>query len=272
MDDKQINIKSSTIEKGFELVKDLLSSIAGPAANEIGEMFGDTIRQYRYRNQLKIFKKTKEYVERKGISLKTINLKILVPLLETSSLEENEELQSKWASMIVNMADSSANLQNQIFPHILGQLSINEYKALLDFRECELSLIEHDLLKPNIEHMDVYDKALHFNITSFENYFEQTGFFSAVEDFEYSNMIRLGLIFQLPPKVIVEPFYESSSNNFLPIPRELNTIYSPNIRGYRITKLGLKFLEICEEINDIFLSILIIYNHYFIPILLSLLL
>lgn len=39
-------------------------------------------------------------------------------------------MQSKWAALLSNMVDSEKNIQNHVFPYILGQLSLPEFALL----------------------------------------------------------------------------------------------------------------------------------------------
>ena len=59
-----------------------------------------------------------------------ISLKLLCPLLDGAASEEDETSQDKWATLLSNMIDSEQNIQNHVFPCILGQLSINEFSFL----------------------------------------------------------------------------------------------------------------------------------------------
>ncbi|MCX2680943.1 Abi-alpha family protein [Galbibacter sp. EGI 63066] len=125
-----INIKSSTIEKGVELAKDFLDKLVMPAVEETGLLIKEKVTYWKFKNQVKVLNKAKEYCEKHGIKPHTISFKLLVPLLETSSLEEDEVLQDKWAILLSNMVDSEQNVENHVFPYILGQISINEFLNL----------------------------------------------------------------------------------------------------------------------------------------------
>lgn len=126
MENKKFDITSTAIEKGIDLVGGFIEKLAGSTLEEAGLMFGDKVRIRRLKNQIEIFSKAKQIAEENNISIKQINLKILVPLLEFSSLEEDETLQQKWANLIVNFSDESQNYESSIFPFILGQLSSKE--------------------------------------------------------------------------------------------------------------------------------------------------
>lgn len=128
----KIDITSSVLEKGIDAAVSFLGKVIGPAVNETGLLIKDNVARWRYNNQLKILLKTKENCEKLGIDPKTISFKLLCPLLEYASMEENGEAQDIWASLLTNMVDSEQNIQNHVFPYILSQVSINEFKIIED--------------------------------------------------------------------------------------------------------------------------------------------
>ena len=255
MSDNQLNIKSTTIEKGLELAKDFIDKLIGPSINEVGLLFSDNIKYFRFKNQVKILLKAKKYVESKNINPKEIPLKILVPLLENASLEENEELQDKWATMITNLADSDNNLQNQIFPYILSQISIEEYNGLFELNEKEIEYYqlngeyrdlkakEEDKFHPSKEVQKLKQKIVDI---------EQNGFWLGLEHYEQSNLQRLGLIRQLPPRIQIEEFKTQSSEYTGEYEQwhQLEASYDVDDYGFRITELGEKFIEILKLKKD----------------------
>lgn len=126
----EINIKSSTIEKGLDLIKDMMSKILGPTFNELGEMWSDNVKIWRLNNQIRNLEKVKKIVEEQQIDIKQVNVKVLLPYLEGVSLEEDETLQDMWARMFVNYIDSEKNLTINVYPTILRQISTNEVVIL----------------------------------------------------------------------------------------------------------------------------------------------
>jgi len=127
----KIDISSTTIEKGLDVAKEFLQKLVGPSLEEAGLLLKESIALWRFRNQVSILEKANEICQRKGINPNPISLKLLCPLMDTASLEEDPEMQSKWAALLSNMVDSERNIQNHVFPYILGQLSLPEF-ALLD--------------------------------------------------------------------------------------------------------------------------------------------
>ena len=246
---KELNIKSSTVEKGLELIKDFATKLIGPTIEEVGLLMSDNIKYFRFKNQVKILIKAKEYVKEKNISIKEIPTKILVPLLENASLEEEEKMQEKWAFMIGNLADSEQSLQNQIFPYLLSQISLNEYENLLEFSDKErIYMIEYIKLLEFREKKEYYFNKEYRELHHNTNKVNQEGFLvKGLEEYEYSNLQRLGILRQLPPKIIIDELEiehsQMEGSEYYPIEAE----YDSEDYGYRITSLGIKFLSACEE-------------------------
>lgn len=128
--ENKLNITSTALEKGIDLAKDFLDKLVMPAVEETGLLIKDKVTFWKFKNQVKVLNKAKEYCEKNGIEPKTISFKLLVPLIESSGLEEDELLQDKWALLLSNMVDSEQNIENHVFPYILGQLSVNEFLNL----------------------------------------------------------------------------------------------------------------------------------------------
>ncbi|HTD99702.1 MAG TPA: hypothetical protein VK668_10455 [Mucilaginibacter sp.] len=126
----EIEISSKAIEKGIDLAKAFLEKLIGPAVEETGLLLKEGVALWRFRNQVSIVNKAKTYCERHNIESKQISLKLLCPLLEYASLEEEEVLQDKWAVLLGNMVDSKQNIDNHVFPYILSQVSLEEFLFL----------------------------------------------------------------------------------------------------------------------------------------------
>jgi hypothetical protein len=127
---KELNIKSSTVEKSLDLAKGFLQKLIGPSVDEVGLMLSDNVKLWRLKNQIRNLEKVKKIVEEQNISIKQVNLKVVIPYLEGVSLEEDETLQDLWANLFANYIDSDKNLIINVYPNILKQLSTNEVKVL----------------------------------------------------------------------------------------------------------------------------------------------
>jgi hypothetical protein len=97
-----------------------MSKLFGSAVSEFGELFADKVRFRRLKNQVKIFNKTRELLDANGLEPRELNLKTLIPLVEKSSIEEDELLQEKWSNLIANIATTP---ENGLEPRLINTLS-----------------------------------------------------------------------------------------------------------------------------------------------------
>jgi|ERR1700723_787754 len=119
----------ATMEVAFEPVKDLVQKVAGPAAEEIGLTLRDHVRQFRFKGEIHLWTRTKEMLEEAGISPKHVPLKLLFPLIQNATLEEDESLQDKWAALLANSCKEGNEILPS-FPETLKQITPTEAKFL----------------------------------------------------------------------------------------------------------------------------------------------
>lgn len=115
---------------GVDLAKNFLEKLILPAVEEVGLLLRDKVAYWKFSNQVNMLNKAREFCEKNDIVTKPVSLKILSPVLDNAGLEENEILQEKWAVLLSNLVDSEQNIENHIFPYILGQISLNEFRFL----------------------------------------------------------------------------------------------------------------------------------------------
>lgn len=157
----KIDITSTTVEKGLDMIKGFVKKLTGGSIEEAGLLFADKIRLRRLSNQIKILNKAKLIAQNNNIDVKQINLKILVPLLDYCSLEEEETLQEKWANLIANYADAKNIYESTIFPYILSQLSTNEILILEDiYRDDMSSAMLNKIDYNNLIRLGILEKQL----------------------------------------------------------------------------------------------------------------
>ncbi|MBW5800825.1 Abi-alpha family protein [Halomonas elongata] len=145
---RKIDVTSTALEKGIDVAKGFIDKLVLPPAEELGLLIKDQISLWRFNNQVRILNKAKVVCEKNNVSVKAIPPKLLCPYLEHASLEDDDELQDKWAILLVNMVDSQQNIQNHVFPYILSQLSSDEFKLLesvLIEKERRVSELEGEL-------------------------------------------------------------------------------------------------------------------------------
>jgi hypothetical protein len=111
----------------------IVKRMLGPAADELAEMWRDQVRLYRYERQLKCVEKAERMAQEAGFTPQAVPPKILFPLLEGASLEENEDLHTMWAALLANAASpENSQTVRAGFISTLRQLSSDE-ASLLNF-------------------------------------------------------------------------------------------------------------------------------------------
>src|SRR6266550_8600896 len=105
----------------------IVKRMLGPAADELAEMWRDQVRLYRYERQLKCVEKAERMAPEAGFTPQAVPPKILFPLLEGASFEENEDLHDMWSALLANAASpENAEYVKPGFIAVLRQLTPNE--------------------------------------------------------------------------------------------------------------------------------------------------
>src|SRR5258708_32946363 len=79
-----------------------IGTILGEPAKALGGLLGDKVNKRRHGNLIKIVVQAKRKLAEAGVSPKEVPLKIIHPLLEAASLEEDETMQAMWANLLAN--------------------------------------------------------------------------------------------------------------------------------------------------------------------------
>jgi len=280
----KINITSTVAEKGIDAAKGFLDKLIVPAIEETGLLIKDKVASWRFNNQVKILNKAKAKCEKNGIKPKAINLKLLVPFLENASLEEEEEMQDKWANLLSNLVDSEQNIENHVFPYLLSQISLSEFnileKTLKDKRiriarldkeldlEVNLNVDEKERIRREINEIkneEVGEQLYVFNEKLVEleiklNQLEHDEkeikkhlkapeyiMVHRLKEFEISNLVRLGLSRSLPIAYPRESLYKSvNSDGFLEID-DIEIEIDAKDEILVLSQLGEMFITVCTE-------------------------
>lgn len=226
----ELNIKSSTIEKGLDLAKIFLERVTGPAVDEVGMLLADNVRIWRWKNQIKILESAQRYAEKHNISLKKIPIKLLVPLLENASLEEDENLQEKWRNLLVNYVDSTKSFSSSVYPYLLSQLSSNEVLLLWKLSTSLVNL-----------------NRVHSQIPAGMDFSHQEFYISdiKIKKDEISNLRRLGLIFE-EEKIVNTKIDSSKVSPQQLLPSSLINYESIKTGNIKLTDIGKHFVEACS--------------------------
>ena len=112
----------------------LMRKLAGPAADEVGHLIAQEVRYVREKRHHQLLLKTNQYLTDSRFEASNVPLSVLIPLLNSASLEEDEGLHDAWAALLANAAVDAGAFQPS-FPEVLRQLSSRDamlLKALVD--------------------------------------------------------------------------------------------------------------------------------------------
>jgi hypothetical protein len=102
----------------------LLGKFLGPGVHEIGEIFGDRLRFFRFQQQVKLLRRASAILEDAKIRPEVVNSRVLLPLMQAAELEDQEEMSERWASLLASAADPNNNACLEAsFIEILKQLA-----------------------------------------------------------------------------------------------------------------------------------------------------
>lgn len=106
--------------------------ISGPIEQGMG-IFEDRLKYMRWERQIRLMQRADEFLHRSGLNAPTrpVPLKLVIPILQGASLEEDDDLQDRWAALLVNAAN--ANFQSEVrrsYASILEQLTPLDVRIL----------------------------------------------------------------------------------------------------------------------------------------------
>ena len=119
------------VRQALAPVQEIVRELSGPAATEVGLMFGDALRVWRLKRAVRYLEDVEEVVSKAGLNLKPVAPRLLFPILDSASLEDDENLHQRWVALLTNAART--DYDDEIlpsFPDILKQLTAQEVQFL----------------------------------------------------------------------------------------------------------------------------------------------
>lgn len=118
-------------EVGAKQAESFLCKVLGEPGKALGGLFTDQVNARRYRNLIRIVIQSNQAAKDAGLQAGAIPLKIIHPLLENASLEEDPDLATMWANLLANAADpKSSEIVRPLYVTILKELLPGEAKFL----------------------------------------------------------------------------------------------------------------------------------------------
>ena len=243
---KELNYPKILMDKGEKLAK----SLFGSSVNELAGSFTDSLRLRRFKNQIDILEKAEKHIKERGLNPKNIDLKILAPLVNFISLEENPELQEIWAKLITNIVTiEGRTLLKQNSLDIISKISNEEVKILNYIYEEFLIRREEKFKKwqksPRLSKMKT--KIEEFKINEFSFSLHKIGKDNSIDRFDLdlmiSNLIVLGVI-KWEVTVDVDSAEKSDTD---PDDTSLDIDISVDSNNaIELTHLGFEFILLCK--------------------------
>ena len=164
------------IEQLFVPLHQLLEKLLGPAATELGLSLGDSTKVWRFKRQIRLLQEVERLVEQTGKDIKPIATRLFFPVLEAASIEDDDEMQTRWAALLANEATSVGSVHPS-FIDILRQMAPDDAR-LLD------KLCDRCELKQNRRIRPTGDISNDMEMAKLIKHSEES----------FDNLVRLGLI------------------------------------------------------------------------------
>src|ERR1019366_10514792 len=88
----------------FAPVQDIVRQVSGPAATEVGLILGDYFRVWRLKNAVRLLEDVKQVVSDAGMTLRPVVPRLLFPILDAATLDDDEDLHKRWVALLTNAA------------------------------------------------------------------------------------------------------------------------------------------------------------------------
>lgn len=227
-------------------VGSFVDRICGDAFSQLGGMASDQVRLWRYKQLLSIQDKVDEIHRARGIEGKTIPVpfKLALPIIESASLEDDENLQGLWANLIANAMDPEyAEIIHPASLEVIKQLSADEaliLGAMATHKRCPF-LFTVEQRKVNYTASNYYE-AVRMEYATFCSGIKLKIPWNS-QQYLY-NLLRLEIL----------EFTLSEMANPTPASIERPQDAVARIEGLKITPFGVAFIRACinEEIQNTF--------------------
>lgn len=108
---------------------DLIHRLAGPVCDDIGAMISDSMKPYRAKNLVNTVRKTERILREAGLPANAVPTRLLFPIVEASSIEDDETLQGMWAGLLAT-ASQEADSVSPSFIETLKQMTPSDARHI----------------------------------------------------------------------------------------------------------------------------------------------
>lgn len=141
-EEQALEISKEVVKQCFEPMQEIVRRIAGPAATEVGLMWGDAVRAWRAKRAVRLFDDVMRAMSAGHFKLSPVAPRLLFPILDAATLNEDEDLHARWVALLTNAATTDRQVLPS-FSEILRQLTPEEVR-FLDRAYDEVTLAEQN--------------------------------------------------------------------------------------------------------------------------------
>lgn len=98
------------IAKAVEPLINNLAKLTGPMSEELGQYFGDKVRAFRHRNVSTIINGSIKRLEKAGKPINPVPPRLLLPIIDAASVEDNPTLQDMWSGLLASASDQADDM------------------------------------------------------------------------------------------------------------------------------------------------------------------
>jgi hypothetical protein len=195
--------------------------LLGPAASEVGLTLSDSVKVWRLKRQLRLIQEVKRLIEESSKDVKPIATRMFFPVLEAASIEDDDDMQTRWAALLANEATEGGSLHPS-YIEVLRQLAPSDARLLDKLCDaCERN--KSRKIRPTGKISDD---------------FEMGRILEAHED-SLQNLVRVGLVqsdYEMDDR---EPRVRISGGHAFPAPQYLTS-------WYELSDFAVRFVRACR--------------------------
>ena len=247
-----LNLPKQLLDKSEALLKTLF----GASMGEVGGLLADQVRLRRFKNQISIFNKAQQLLKEHHIDPQRVSLKVLAPLIEYTSYEEDESLQDKWArltafilggdedtlfqqnsiAILSKLSATEANLMEQLYQELQQMRQERHAQQMQAYASSKQQLADQNAVKVTLPEQYAIG-SFYFSTLSYpkEHHTDQRSFYNHI-----TNLIALGLLkweTQVEVKVVSIQVKQNRA--------EVET-HVQNDRRFSMTTIGERLVRICK--------------------------
>ncbi len=132
---KAVQEVAKAVGKGIDAAREaggfISTYIAGPLEQGMG-IFEDRLKYVRWERQQRLIQRAQEFLQQSGLDKPTraVPLNLALPIIQGAALEEDDELQDRWAALLVNAANANFAEIRRSYTSILEQLTVLDARIL----------------------------------------------------------------------------------------------------------------------------------------------